>query len=154
MWVPTQRMLSLLAAAAVEHVVSGNYSGPLYTAYLGLCIAPTPAFTPLSVIGSLTEATYTGYARQQIVWGSTYVSSTGLQVIPGGSLVYQPSDAVTPNVITGAFLADALTTGNLLAGLLFPSPGFSLPNAASALEMVVRWGFDFSGNWGDYLAQN
>lgn len=152
MWVPTQRLLELMAAAAVQHTVSGNYSGPLYTAYLGLCIAPTPAFTQNSVLANITEANYTGYARQQIVWGATYQTVQSLQVIPGGLLTFQPSDAVTPNTITGVFIMDAVTVGNLLAGLLFTGGGYPLPNANTALEIAPRWGFDYAGNWGDFLA--
>jgi hypothetical protein len=154
MWVPTQRLLQLAAAGLINHTASGNYDGPLRGAYLGLCIAPTPAFTELSTISSLTEATYTSYARQAIVWGTTYESAQDLQVIPAGSLVFQPSDAVTPNVITGVFMADAVSAGNLLCGLLFPGGGYPLPNAQSALEIAARFGLDFQGNWGDFAVLN
>jgi hypothetical protein len=151
-WVPTQHFLQGLAAAAIANVASGGYTGPLKTAYLGLCIAPTPAFNQLSLITTITEANYDGYARQEIMWGTTYQSSSQLQVIPGGSLVFQPSDSTVPNTITGAFIADALTAGNLLMGLLLPPPGVPLDSAEAALELLVRFGLDFNGNWGDYAA--
>lgn len=145
-------MLQLACAGLNEHVASGSYSGPLYGAYLGLGVAPTPPFTELSVIGNVTEPLYTGYARQAIVWGTTYETAGQLQVLPAGSLTFQPSDAVHPSTITAVFIADALTAGNLLAGLLLPTPGVPLADATAALTLLVRFGMDYNGNWGDYSA--
>jgi hypothetical protein len=118
----TNKLLKALLNSAGQHVVAGNYSGGLYGAYVGL-ITNTPALTPNSVIGDMQEPTYTGYARQAIgAPTGPYQDQDGSWDLIFATLAFQMANATTPTNVTGWFIADALTAGNLLAAELFPTP--------------------------------
>lgn len=66
--------------------------------------------------GSLTEATFTNYARQQVTaanW-TVPVVGTDTQTATNAANIEYPASGGTSNTITHAFVADALTSGNIL----------------------------------------
>lgn len=66
--------------------------------------------------GSLTEATFTNYARQQVTaanW-TVPVVGTDTQTATNAANIEYPASGGTNNTITHAFVADALTSGNIL----------------------------------------
>jgi hypothetical protein len=135
MWVVSQTFLQALAAWLIESSSSGATAGPLEAVYCGLYISPTPVLNPKSLLAAITEATYTGYARKLITWFPPYVSSAGPVALEGGALHFSPTDAVTPNNITGVFLADALTAGHLLMSIPWPGIGAPLSDPSQALTV-------------------
>jgi hypothetical protein len=147
----SRQYMALLAAALTNHTVAGNFSGPLYGSFLGLYIAPTPVLTPANVLADITPANYTGYARQALAWNPPFINQAGLQDVQSGSLFFAPTDAVTPNTITGCFIASAVTAGILLASAPFPAPGVALAGPTNALSLLIDALLDFGANWGDFL---
>lgn len=66
--------------------------------------------------GSLTEATFTNYARQQVTaanW-TVPVVGTDTQTATNAANIEYPASGGTSNTITHAFIADALSSGNIL----------------------------------------
>lgn len=66
--------------------------------------------------GTLTEATFTNYARQQVTaanW-TVPVVGTDTQTATNAANIEYPASGGTSNTITHAFVADALTSGNIL----------------------------------------
>lgn len=123
--------------------------GTLNAVFCGLYTARAVPITPTILIADLTQATYTGYARQAITpWTSAYLSSTGLIIIDGPGLHFVPTDAVTPNTIMGWFIASLAAGGILLAieELATPVP---LLTADSTLTIVPRYGHDPLGTYPD-----
>lgn len=79
--------------------------------YVGLATAVSDPET-----GSLTEATFTNYARQQVTaanW-TVPVVGTDTQTATNAANIEYPASGGTSNTITHAFVADALTSGNIL----------------------------------------
>lgn len=66
--------------------------------------------------GTLTEATFTNYARQQVTaanW-TVPVVGTDTQTATNAANIEYPASGGTSNTITHAFIADALSGGNIL----------------------------------------
>ena len=79
---------------------------------MGLATAVSSAET-----GSLTEATFTNYARQQVTasnWTTVGADSTDTQTAKNAANIEFPASGGTNNTITHVFLADASTSGNIL----------------------------------------
>jgi hypothetical protein len=151
MQVATKVLTRLMVAAQKAHVASGAYSAPLYQPYIGLYTAISPSASPTSVMGDLTEATFTSYARQQITaWGGPFDTPGGAAQILGPMLTFTPSDSVVPEVIYGAFWADASSAGNLLGVDPFVTP-ISLPGPTTAVNVVPELSFDFAADYGDII---
>lgn len=66
--------------------------------------------------GTLTEATFTNYARQQVTAANWTVPSVGTdtQTATNAGNIEYPASGGTSNTITHAFIADALSSGNIL----------------------------------------
>jgi hypothetical protein len=66
--------------------------------------------------GTLTEATFTNYARQQVTAANWTVPSVGTdtQTATNAANIEYPASGGTNNTITHAFIADALSGGNIL----------------------------------------
>lgn len=144
----TQKTLNAFCDAMMKSVTAGNYSGPFKGAYIGLATAG-PDFTPAVLRADYTEATYTGHARQAIgAAGASFNGPDGLTKIVFPGLQFQPSDGVTPNVITHVLIFDALTVGNLLAVEKLATP-YPLPDASSAMVYVPEIGFDKLAAYGN-----
>ena len=93
---------------------SGSLSSPGASLYVGLATAVGDAEA-----GTVTEATFTNYARQQVNGASsgwTVANSGGTcTAINAANIEYAASgSAVTNQTITHVFIADASTSGNIL----------------------------------------
>lgn len=144
-WKPTNLFLANLVSSLTANIVSGNYSGPLNGAYLGLVQQPSPLFTRDTLLSDITEATYAGYARRLIVWGPPFEDQAAEQVLEGVSLHYAPTSLDIANTITGCFVASALTGGALWLGAMFDGETVGLVGPNSGLTLVPRYGQSFLG---------
>ena len=93
---------------------SGSFATPAANLYVGLATAVSDAEA-----GSLTEATFTNYARQQVngtSGGWTISTSAGTVTAANAANVEFPASgsSVTNQTITHAFVSDASTSGNIL----------------------------------------
>ena len=90
---------------------AGSFSSPGDSIYVGLATAVSDAEA-----GSLTEATFGAYARQQVTaanWTLTS-SSADQQTVTNAAAIEFSASTGTDNTITHAFLADAASSGNIL----------------------------------------
>ena len=90
---------------------SESFATPGNSIYVGLATAVSSIET-----GSLTEATFGSYARQQVqASGWTVPSvSTDAQTATNAANIEFPASTGTNNTITHAFIADASSSGNIL----------------------------------------
>ena len=90
-----------------------SFSSPGDSIYVGLCTAVSAAET-----GSVTEASFGGYARQQVAaasWTTIGADSTDTQTAKNPSAIEFPAKADSGNVtITHVIIADASSSGNIL----------------------------------------
>ena len=89
-------------------------AGLLDDAEVGLFTDGGPA-GGLATLADLTEADYTGYARQTITdvqWGAAYLAAGAIPAVRGPALDFVPTGTAITNVIIGWFLADS--TGLIL----------------------------------------
>ena len=107
------------ATTYLEHAVldfifknnSESFTSPGDSIYIGLATAVS---NPEA--GTLTEATFTNYARQQVTaanW-TVPVVGTDTQTATNAANIEYPASGGTSNTITHAFIADALSSGNIL----------------------------------------
>lgn len=134
MWQVTYLFLFRAITDLVEAVASG-YLGVLDTAYMGLYQPPTQPIGPFSTMAQITEATYSGYARQKVTWFNPIQSSSGVEAVYGPNLWFQPTDTLTPNQITGVFLADAIYGGSLLMAAALATPGVQFAGPTNGLSV-------------------
>lgn len=90
---------------------SGSFSSPGDSIYVGLATAVSDAEA-----GSLTEATFGAYARQQVTAANWTLasSSTDTQTITNANNIEYSASTGTNNTVTHAFIADAASSGNIL----------------------------------------
>ena len=90
-----------------------SFSSPGDSIYVGLCTAVSAAET-----GSVTEASFGGYARQQVAaasWTTIGADSTDTQTAKNTSAIEFPAKADCGNVtISHVIIADASSSGNIL----------------------------------------
>ena len=90
-----------------------SFSSPGDSIYVGLATAVSDAET-----GSLTEASFSGYARVQVAaasWTTIGADSTDTQTAKNTSAIEFPAKADSGNVtITHVLIADASSSGNIL----------------------------------------
>ena len=90
-----------------------SFSSPGDNIYVGLATAVSAAET-----GSLTEASFSGYARQQVAaasWTTIGADSTDTQTAKNTSAIEFPAKTDSGNVtITHVIIADASSSGNIL----------------------------------------
>jgi len=90
-----------------------SFSSPGDSIYVGLCTAVSAAET-----GSVTEASFGGYARQQVAaasWTTIGADSTDAQTAKNTSAIEFPAKTDSGNVtITHVIIADASSSGNIL----------------------------------------
>jgi len=90
---------------------SGSFSSPGDSIYVGLATAVSDAEA-----GTLTEATFGAYARQQVTaanW-TLAASATDTQTITNANNIEYSASTGTNNTVTHAFIADAASSGNIL----------------------------------------
>jgi hypothetical protein len=138
MWTVCALFLNQVLADIIGAGMSPS-GGVLHTAWLGLYIAPTTPITPQSTMLQITEATYDGYARQEIVWYPPYTDMLGPQTLTGQSLLFTPTDSTVPNMITGLFISSALTAGTLWMAQALASPGYPLQMVGESLVIVPQF---------------
>lgn len=151
MYVPTTFFLEKLLAQLIDHAIAGPYSGVLDGLFLGLAQFPSTTLNPGDGLSKLTEATYTGYARQAVTWHGPYTDAAGQQAIQSAADYFTPTDAVTPNQITMMFLADASTSGNLILSEVLPGGPIFLNGPANAFSMSVIFQLPNGSNYGDVV---
>ena len=96
-----------------------TFASPGDNIYVGLATAVSAAET-----GSLTEASFSGYSRQQVTptasnnvggWTTIGADSTDTQTAKNENAIEFPAKADSGNVtITHVFIADASSSGNIL----------------------------------------
>ena len=89
-----------------------SFSSPGDSIYVGLATAVSAAET-----GSVTEATFTNYARQQVTaanWTLVGSDSTDQQTATNAANIEFPASGGTNNTITHIIIADAASSGNIL----------------------------------------
>ncbi len=90
-----------------------SFSSPGDSIYVGLCTAVSAAET-----GSVTEASFSGYTRQQVAaasWTTIGADSTDTQTAKNTSAIEFPAKTDSGNVtITHVIIADASSSGNIL----------------------------------------
>lgn len=87
-----------------------SFASPGNNLYVGLATAVSDAEG-----GSVTEATFTNYARQQVTAANWTVPavSTDAQVASNSANIEYPASGGTNNTITHAFIASASSSGNI-----------------------------------------
>ena len=90
---------------------SGSFSSPGDSIYVGLATAVSDAEA-----GSLTEANFGAYARQQVTAANWTLasSSTDTQTVTNANNIEYSASTGTNNTVTHAFIADAASSGNIL----------------------------------------
>jgi len=100
---------------------SGGVAGILNDAKAHLfinAIVPTAS----SIVSNFSEATFTSYAAQTIVWNTPpYINANGQAEMTGGTLVFVAGSAPTTQTVYGAFVTDSGGT-NLLWAERFTIP--------------------------------
>jgi hypothetical protein len=89
-----------------------SLSSPGDSIYVGLATAVSAAET-----GSVTEANFTNYARQQVAasgWTTIGADSTDTQTAKNAANIEFPASGGTNNTITHVIIADASSSGNIL----------------------------------------
>ena len=88
-----------------------TFASPGNSIYVGLATAASDAEA-----GSVTEATFGSYARQQVTAANWTLasSSTDQQTITNSANIEFPASTGTTQTITHAFIADAASSGNIL----------------------------------------
>jgi hypothetical protein len=89
-----------------------SFASPGNSLYVGLATAVSAAET-----GSLTEATFTNYARKQVTaanWTTIGADSTDTQTVKNAANIEFDASGGTSNTISHVFVADASTGGNIL----------------------------------------
>lgn len=138
MWQTTYALLQRLLLAAIGHGGS-PVTGPLWQVWVGLYQTGTPPVTPQSTMGSIVEATFDGYSRQQASWFPPFESAAGPELLVGQDLFFQPTGSVIPNTITGVFMADAFYGGTLLAGGIAPNGPINVFGPTSAIKIQPQF---------------
>ena len=90
---------------------AGSFTTPGDSIYVGLATAVSDAEA-----GSLTEATFGSYARQQVTAANWTLASasTDQQTVTNAANIEFPASTGTSNTVTHAFLVDAASSGNIL----------------------------------------
>lgn len=90
---------------------SGSFASPGDSIYVGLATAVSDAEA-----GTLTEANFGAYARQQVTAANWTLasSSTDTQTVTNANNIEYSASTGTNNTVTHAFIADAASSGNIL----------------------------------------
>jgi hypothetical protein len=142
------------AARALLHTLLANAraaGGALDPATVAVGLYTAIVGTPNAerVLGDLTEATFTGYARQAMAsWTDPFNKGNGQVAMNGAAHHFTPTDAVTPNTILGWFIASAVAGGTLLAIESLDSP-VPLANADHTLSILPQFAVTPTASFGE-----
>lgn len=138
----TSYLMNLLSTQITGHAGSGGYSGGLYNGTLILFtnqIAPTP----YTIVANLTEATYSGYARQTaITWGSPILQPDGTytQLSQLTTWLAAAMSNFVANNIWGWALIDTSASPNLLMIEVFAQP-VPIASPGDGFGLVIEYNF-------------
>lgn len=144
---PTKVLLDAMLKAL------GSESTSLGNASLGLCKAP---FTPTVnlAIADITEANYSGYARQGLgTTTTTFTGGDGKEYVEFTTLRFQPTDTVTVNTVYGLFLVLASDTTKLADSDAFTAP-IPMSGPSNQITITPRFGLDPAANYGLNVISN
>lgn len=141
-------LLSLWETLSGKLDISGPPINPLASVWIGLYVAPTPGPNPNATMSDITEPTFNGYGRQEVVWYPPYIDISGVAQLEGVSQIYRPTDNLTQTQITGLFLATAPVGGTLLAMQPIGGGGYPLNTTLQALVLVPSISLDPAGSYG------
>lgn len=100
-----------------------------------------------TAIGDITPPPTSVAVRQAITaWGAVHEMLNGCAVVDGPAMSFSPASSTDACVVTGWFLASAITAGDLLGYGYFPAP-ISLPDEFSEAGIIVRLALDPNGQW-------
>lgn len=129
-----------------------GFGGTLAGVYVGLFTA-WPGFSLGLIMSQLTEPTYGGYARQLVTWGDEGIDKNNRPEVMGNLSQFLPTDSTASSNILGAFIADAVNAGNLIAAGLLPTP-VTLGTPTDLLGVIPRFavpGIE-APDWGEIVA--
>lgn len=136
----TTHLNNLLAQAAVKHLTSGGFDGPLYGALVALfktAVTPSPDVT----WADLTEADFSGYAKSAaLAWSGPLLESDGSysDISDLKNFVATTATPFVSNAVYGVAIVDTSTPPKLLLFVPFASPvAITAPDQGIAL--AVRW---------------
>lgn len=134
----TENQASQLARA-LQDTQAATAAGYLHLAHLHLYQSPIAILptTPLATF-SAAVATFTGYADQALVWDVPGVADDGTVECVATPLIFRPTDAVTPNIIYGAYITDTAGANLYIFGEFDGAP-LPMQNALQQIIVVVRY---------------
>jgi hypothetical protein len=111
---------------------------------VGTAISPSGLNTALS---DITQATGAMATRKSLTaWVGPFVDGQGLLVYNGPLMTFKPASSAEDQTLAVWFLADSLTTGNLLGyGMILPP--VVLPDETKSWSIVMRLTIDSRGVW-------
>jgi len=142
--------LKHLLTDAAANITSADYTGVFGDCQIGLFTSWPGANAELT-LADLTEADYTGYARQSITWTTPYEGSDETANMISGAHVFRPTDSATPNTVIGAFIVDDDTNLVAFGGFDTTIPMQSDQDQATLLAQIV---LDATRDYGDVTAED
>jgi hypothetical protein len=126
-------------ALAAALTVSPAAVGPLHGAVVHLCTANI-SYDRTTVLADLTaaEATYDGYAAQDVTWDTPTRNQTGVIEIVGNVPGFIDTGSTTPNQIYGMWVSDTGGT-HLYACAAFDTAPIPMINPACQITVTLRW---------------
>jgi hypothetical protein len=94
---------------------------------------------PNTVIGDLTEATFSGYLAATATWGATFLNSDGKAEADAPSHMFARAAGATSNDIFGYWVEDA--AGNLLFAERFAGAPIPMAVVTDAIVLLSRFTF-------------
>lgn len=131
LWVPTYFFLLSALNDLIEQNPSSAEPNILKGIYVAAFQSGSPAPNVASTLTTQTECTYDGYARQAVVWFPPYIDPALPVALTAANVMFRPTDAVVPNLVTQIGLVTALTGGVLLLLAQLQTP-ISLANPLTA----------------------
>lgn len=97
-----------------------------------------------TVMADVTAPTGAAATRQAVTWGTPYQLTDGSAVVDSTAKIFRPTGSET-GVAAGAYLADALTSGNLLQYFRENDPANI--DASHPYTVILRLVVDPAGRW-------
>jgi hypothetical protein len=136
MIVTTNYFDSLVVAAAVANVSSGNFSGPLHGALVNLAINQRNP-TKNDAVSDWTPPTYADYAAVAATFGAAFQDANGNIGSDSALVSFQQTSTITNTLAYGYYVTDS-TGDYLLFAEQFATP-VSLTSALSLCAFVIEW---------------